>query len=233
MARPRKNPPKDPLHVDTASPEPKAGRVVWAPDGWRPGQPWEPEVSWVREEEPQGDPLPIDSPMNKDHPVWKQYGEGVADLKRFALLMRQENFLRAFKEALSIPCAAQAVGITVSIVYRWLRLDVCQFRTRFNGANITRAESLEERVFDVVAWATRPENFLHALRYPTLLLRTLERLRPEEWGQRGAMAEEARKTLDTVLKLTGEVRQSGGPLPLAAPDSHSVLEAELNDILGH
>ena len=88
-------------------------------------------------------------------------------------------------------------------------------------------------MFDVVAWATRPENFLHALRYPTLLLRTLERLRPEEWGQRGAMAEEARKTLDTVLKLTGEVRsvEPAPPNP-QLPPTKTVLESELDDILG-
>ena len=103
---------------------------------------------------------------------------------------------------------------------------MCSFRNRFADASQVRAESLEERVFAVVEWATQPDQFEKALRYPTLILRALEAAKPETWGQRGNMTEDARASLRTILGMKGEA-----PAPAGGPAEQSIDE-QVREILG-
>lgn len=91
----------------------------------------------------------------------------------------QDRFLEAFAASLSITAAAKEVNVGVNTVGNWRRNDAEGFRARFNQTNESRLDNLEERMFQVIGWATREENFAQALRYPTLLMFALKAGRPQ------------------------------------------------------
>ena len=91
---------------------------------------------------------------------------------------RQVAFLESFTESLSCAQACRAISETYASVQGWRRNDTNGFKSKYMVANERRLDNLEERMFNVIEWATREENFKDALRYPTLLMFALKAGRP-------------------------------------------------------
>lgn len=91
---------------------------------------------------------------------------------------RQDRFIIEFEESISIAQCCRSLNESYGAVMQWKARDTMSFRVRFTAANERRLDNLEERMFNVIEWATKEENFKDALRYPTLLMFALKAGRP-------------------------------------------------------
>ena len=95
-----------------------------------------------------------------------------------SIMDAQNHFLAAFEVALSAAEACRTSKVSYSTLQGWRKNDTQGFRTKFLAGNERRLDTLEERMFNVIEWSTREENFAQALRYPTLLMFALKAGRP-------------------------------------------------------
>ena len=158
----------------------------------------------------------------------------------------QNKFLDAFCNSLNITRAANEVGIGVSTVGSWRRTDAYGFRARFNQANESRLDNLEEGMFSVVGWALKEENFAQVLRYPTLLMFALKAGRPQ-YRDSVQAATGAADLVSALAKLSDaegdtvtdnvERDERGKPVVPITKDQHKALEgsvsSQLKDIFGY
>lgn len=153
----------------------------------------------------------------------------------------QTLFLEEFALSLNIKQACEAVHIPVGNVQKWRTRDTQGFRAKFNATNERRLDNLEERMFQVIEWSTKEENFAQALRYPTLLMFALKAGRPQYrdsvQAATGAAdlvsalsklsdADEAAPPLDNV-----ERDDRGKPVIPITKEQHKALEGSMSDQL--
>lgn len=91
---------------------------------------------------------------------------------------KHDRFIRTFEQSISCAAACRAEDIPYSTLQSWRSKDLYGFRARYMAANERRLDNLEERMFDLLNWATEEGNFAQALRYPTLLMFALKAGRP-------------------------------------------------------
>ena len=157
-----------------------------------------------------------------------------------SLLEDQTKFLEQFEESLNIKEACAALTIKPNKVGQWRSRDVNGFRAKFLAANERRLDNLEERMFDVIAWSTREENFAQALRYPTLLMFALKAGRPQ-YRDSVQAATGAADLLSAITKLsdaedqtpTDNVNRDDRGLPVVpiTKPQHDQLEGSIADQL--
>ena len=161
----------------------------------------------------------------------------------------QDKFLEAFANSLSCAQACREVNESYARVQGWRRNDTNNFKALFLAANERRLDNLEERMFNVIEWATREENFAQALRYPTLLMFALKAGRPM-YRDSVQVATGAADLLAAISKLSDSdespaqsdkpedeplKRPIEGHLPLTSAQQYQMkekLDSELKDILG-
>ena len=123
----------------------------------------------------------------------KQAGETVQD--------RQARFLEAFAKSFTDTKACSDTGISRATLYSWLRNDT-DFALRYETGVVDRGLRLESRMFDVLEWATEPENYKEILHHPSLLQSALRGAMPEKYGDKNlASQEDAKRLLDELMKM--------------------------------
>lgn len=126
----------------------------------------------------------------------------------------KNRFLSAFQFSLHIDEALKASHTSERELNKWRRHDP-EFAERFELTNVARGDFLEERMFNILAWATKDaEGYKLMINKPTLLTFALKGLKREKYGDRGgAGGEDTRRLLESVLALSDK---STGEAP--APD---------------
>ena len=123
----------------------------------------------------------------------KQAGETVKD--------RQDRFLLAFSGSFTDTKACEDTGISRSTLYNWLRNDA-EFALRYENGVVDRGLRLESRMFDVLEWATNPENYKEILHHPSLLQSALRGAMPDKYGDKNlASQEDAKRMLEELMKM--------------------------------
>ena len=160
------------------------------------------------------------------HPEWRDKEGNFKHKPGETMADRQERCLIAFRNSVTDGEAAKAAGISRDTLYRWIREDVDGFSARYDEANRNRLANLESRMFDVLNWASTPENYDKLLRYPNLLMFALKGAYPERYGDKGAIGQdEAKRLFDQLMKMKDDPKVAG------ATDVKSV-DDQLEDILG-
>ena len=117
--------------------------------------------------------------------------------------MRQQLFLDAIKEVGTLRKAAAAAHISRSTVAKWRSENTDGFRERFNEAIDDFADSLEEKMFDLLAEMKVGHN-------PTLLIFALKALRPLKYRELTTVPDEnARELLRKLEQFTAQAVGSG------------------------
>ena len=124
----------------------------------------------------------------------------------------QRLFLAAFQYTLTSKEACDEVGISEATLNRWRREDPT-FEERFELTNDARGDFLEERMFNILNWATNdPEGYKLIIQKPTLFTFALKGLKREKYGDRGGgTGEEARRLLEGLLRMTDKDEGEGEP----------------------
>ena len=149
--------------------------------------------------------------------VRKQAGETVAD--------RQKRFLEAFKGVFTDTEACDLCDISRATLYSWLRNDA-KFALSYEDAVVDRGRWLESRMFAVLEWATKTENFKEVLHHPSLLQSALRGAMPEKYGDKNlASQEDAKRLLDELMKLKDDPKAT-------ASEEVASVDDQLNTILG-
>ena len=139
---------------------------------------------------------------------------------------RQERFLLVFRETVNVKEALAAAGIHPSTLSRWITGDMEGFTAKYDEADKVRLKNLEERMFDVLNWASDPERYDKILRYPNLLMFALKGAFPERYGDKGTIGQdEARRLFDELMKMKDDPKQDVG-------SGEKSIDDQLNDILG-
>ena len=144
----------------------------------------------------------------------------------------QKKFLTAFEFALSIGDACQASGVSERTVLRWRRDDEA-FMEAFTRTDESRGDFLEERMFNILDWATAPEQYERILSKPTLLVFAIKGAKRAKYGESGSGSSEAvQKLVDMVTKLsdTTPVQTEESVTETVSPRVESDLERLLADI---
>lgn len=131
---------------------------------------------------------------------------------------RQDKFIEEFESSVNITAAAKVCGIGLTTITTWRNKDVEGFRARFNQANESRLDNLEERMFSVIEWATKEENFAQALRYPTLLMFALKAGRPQ-YRDSVQAATGAADLVSALAKISDADGSNAAPNALPAEDN--------------
>jgi len=113
---------------------------------------------------------------------------------------KQNKWLEAFRDCGDEATATAVADTTDRTLYRW-KLEPA-FMLRYYDSKGPASESLEKGALRVIQWALLPENYSRALQYPTLILRGLERFKPEQWGRKYSIAgKEAQDVIGALLGL--------------------------------
>ena len=135
----------------------------------------------------------------------------------------QRQFLAAFQYALCIKDACEAAGVTEKTVQLWRRDP--EFAVQFDVTNEVRGDFLEERMFNLLDWATQPEQYPLLLKKPTILIFALKAAKREKYGDRGTGGEEgSKKLLEALLQLSDRPTDSSQAPALPARMKHQIEE---------
>ena len=146
----------------------------------------------------------------------------------------QQTWLEAFRDSGDENHALIVADISPRTLYRWK--EEPDFQLRYYEMKGPAGENLEKGALRILQWCLRPENYARTMQYPTLLLRALERFRPEQWGRRMNLGiEQAQDVVSKLMSMSGQPTvegETGAAKKLDGPALSSQVTKFLEDLDG-
>ena len=149
----------------------------------------------------------------------------------------QRTFLAAFEYALSVVDACKAADVTERTVQRW-RKESPDFLEAFEKTNANRGDFLEERMFNILSWATEPDpvtgGYERILGKPTLLTFALKGAKRAKYGDTGGgSSEDVKKLIELVTGIRDDIPATDGQIEesdASTPAFITQLERDLENL---